>query len=701
MSEDKKSSISKSSNPASHENLTKAKFEDGLSSRSKRLIRDERRIGSKSDALASAITKKPGISKMGVAVRSDKPSEAKQIAKETLSSISPAAGKSDHNCEYCDRINDWKTYRKSIDLGKSYSKKPHPSDVMDKGIWSDIQTGNPFNFSVTKRTGLQNEPACHIHASDGKHEFMGLFSLLGGKITENILSRQGQFPPQDPRHKLLQKKAREVAAKHLLSKNEVESSALNKAKEYVPQKKVQSFSIQAPTMPKVNTPSVSKPADPNLKIRTPGPLNKSEPSEDLAKGKNKREQRRLVYGNDANGGRLSPNRMKMMQNLKRFLDSRHGVNAVTASGKRTDDGKLKEKKDIYQEPFDVFTPKGHEEEKSRQEKIKEINEAKGKSPDYKPLKAKFDSINGKIKRIVQKHGGSPSDKGVGTKLAGLEEDLKEASKNLPRKRSDPKPDWRSGDFETQPSPDAAVHEMAHFYLQPEGRNLSDMQTEMDKEWGNSQSKYGHMQQKKTKEEIRPMAAENKIRRMLGMPANNSYVVDVKDKNKKITKQNVFPMSEHGRPVEQAVDGSGPRFVRGVVPSGTDKQATEESRQKMRIPFDQEAKNRKTKQEKRLGRKLTQDEEKKALALTPSQVQGLKNVNVPKKMSVDLMRQARLLPPELAEQVDKIDRGEIVAGKGGAWEKGTSPNAKINQRAREASKDNTRKDSKTLMRSEED
>lgn len=444
MSEDKKSNIVKSSNQASHENLTKAKFEEGLSSRSKRLIRDERRVGSNSDALASATTKKPGVSKMGAAVRSDKPSEAKQIAKETLSAITPTLGKSEHSCKYCDMLNDWKTYRKSNHMDKSYKIKPSPADVLDKGVWDDIQPGNPFNYSVTKRTGLQNEPACHIHATDGKHEFMGLFSLLGGKITENVLSRQGQFPPKDPRHKLLQKKARAVAAKHLLSKNDAENSELNKAKEYVPQKKVQSLSIQAPTMPKINTPSVSKPADPTLKIRNPGPLNKSEPSEesnnqmassqlqeirhhlaeifehfnvqgnmpdwlkskltiandylatmshyldsnpelhealsrgssegnqepvfkseDLAKGKNKREQRRLVYGNDANGGRLSPKRMKMMQNLKRFLDSRHGVNVVTAAGKRTDDGKLKEKKDIYQEPFDVFTPKGHEEEKAR------------------------------------------------------------------------------------------------------------------------------------------------------------------------------------------------------------------------------------------------------------------------------------------------------------------------------------------------
>lgn len=186
-------------------------------------------------------------------------------------------------------------------------------------------------------------------------------------------------------------------------------------------------------------------------------------SEGLEKSKNVREQRAKVFGTDPNAPRVSNKRMKMMQAIQGYAQKKYGLPLVTASGKRDASGQLKEEKGIEQQPYDVFSPKGVAEEKVRQEKVKQL---------------------------------------------GL-------------KRVDPKPDWRSGQLETQPSPDAAVHELAHLDLAPEQMTAPEFQKEMDRRWGESQKKYGHMQQKKTQWEIQPMSLENPIRRELGLPANRA------------------------------------------------------------------------------------------------------------------------------------------------------------------------------------
>jgi len=241
------------------------------------------------------------------------------------------------------------------------------------------------------------------------------------------------------------------------------------------------------------------------------------------KGRNKRYQQAKVFGTksdvktkvkedgskvhsykipDANGKRTSPQRMKMMNTIKNYAEKKTGHKMVIAEGKRDETGKLKNKPGIDKEPFDVFSEKGHEQEKARQEKI--------------------DAHNSELK--------------TGQK---------------PMKRVDPKPDHRSGNLETQPSPDAAVHEIAHEALSPKGMNMADHQTHMDVRWGESQKKYGHMQQKKTAGEIQPMAAENPLRREMGLPANKTHQ-KVKDAKK---------------PVEQTVDETGPRFHRGKDKKG--------------------------------------------------------------------------------------------------------------------------------------
>jgi hypothetical protein len=86
-----------------------------------------------------------------------------------------------------------------------------------------------------------------------------------------------------------------------------------------------------------------------------------------------------------------------------------------------------------------------------------------------------------------------------------------------------KPDWRSGTLEAQWQPDAIMHELAHLMLLPAGIGLKEGQTHMDKEYADIQRKYGYMKQKQSQGEVQPMAAENIIRRHLGLPANTNSV----------------------------------------------------------------------------------------------------------------------------------------------------------------------------------
>lgn len=92
-----------------------------------------------------------------------------------------------------------------------------------------------------------------------------------------------------------------------------------------------------------------------------------------------------------------------------------------------------------------------------------------------------------------------------------------------------KPDWRSGQLEAQWNPDAIIHELAHLMLLPQGVGLKQGQQLMDKQYGDVQRDYGYMKQKRSQGEVQPMAAEQLIRRVLGLPANrNSVAVPSKD-----------------------------------------------------------------------------------------------------------------------------------------------------------------------------
>jgi hypothetical protein len=86
-----------------------------------------------------------------------------------------------------------------------------------------------------------------------------------------------------------------------------------------------------------------------------------------------------------------------------------------------------------------------------------------------------------------------------------------------------KPDWRSGQLESQANPDAMVHELAHLMLLPRGIGLKEGQGHMDKQYADVQKKYGYMKQKQSAGEVQPMGAEQLIRRYLGLPANRNSV----------------------------------------------------------------------------------------------------------------------------------------------------------------------------------
>lgn len=217
-------------------------------------------------------------------------------------------------------------------------------------------------------------------------------------------------------------------------------------------------------------------------------LKEADLADELEKSKNVREQKKKIFGTDANAPRLSEKRMKMMQNIRDYTKKKYGLDLNIAQGKRDASGQLRTDKE-NQPAFDVFSPEGHEKEKTL-------------LADYKK-------------------------QGV--------------------KRVDPKPSWLPKEIQTQPSPDAAIHELAHLELAPTGMDTPKIQEHMDKLWGESQKKHGHMQQKRTAGEIQPMSLENTIRRQLGIPANRA------------TK----PVKEN----EKALDYEGNRFVEGKDAKG--------------------------------------------------------------------------------------------------------------------------------------
>jgi hypothetical protein len=182
-----------------------------------------------------------------------------------------------------------------------------------------------------------------------------------------------------------------------------------------------------------------------------------------------------------------------------------------------------------------------------------------------------------------------------------------------------KPSWKTGNIEYEPNPEAAVHEGGHFEQIPEGVTMEEHQAQMDRNFGIANKKYGYLSGKQTQFEIQPMAAENLLRRRMGLPA-----------------------TKIGHPAKES---DPQRIARDTG--------------------------------------------------TPSAIRAKTNKNA----IVDLIRQSRLLSPENRERTEMIDTGEMKYEPGVGMIPGSSIDAIINQRARAAVKDPSRKDIKTLLRNE--
>ena len=140
-----------------------------------------------------------------------------------------------------------------------------------------------------------------------------------------------------------------------------------------------------------------------------------------------------------------------------------------------------------------------------------------------------------------------------------------------RRSDDPKigtdkPDWRSGQLEAQWNPDAIIHELAHLMLLPKGVGLVAGQQLLDKQYGEVQSKHGYMQQKRSQYEVQPMAAEQLIRRFLGLPASRNSVPTRMEGKKKFYLENDPPRVS----VEDPNVVIGTRVKQGTTKTGEDK-----------------------------------------------------------------------------------------------------------------------------------
>lgn len=347
------------------------------------------------------------------------------------------------------------------------------------------------------------------------------------------------------------------------------------------------------------------------------------------RGSNKRLQQAKIFGTkadaridkkgvahpkipNANGERLSPQRRKMMNHIKQFVEGnpetqrkgRYNAEMTNAAGKRHEStGELKVKNPpVHKQSFDVFSEKGAKDERARANEIKTSNAKK-----LEPHQHKTKPLQEERAQIKAKHGKNIKDPKVKARMKEIKDSLKGINKEAGVvKRNDPKPDWRSGKIETQPNPDAAIHELAHLEQTPKNIGIKDHQTHMDKRVGEvavEQKKYA--QSKRVKEEIQPMSGENLLRRQMGLPATRPS----KNKNSK-------------KPVEQALDGSGPRFHRAKDGKGS------------RVDYD---------------------------------------------------RSSHLLSPENKQRHDEITSGQLKFHPEKGWTESNSPDAKINARAANSGK----------------
>jgi hypothetical protein len=218
-----------------------------------------------------------------------------------------------------------------------------------------------------------------------------------------------------------------------------------------------------------------------------------------------------------------------------------------------------------------------------------------------------------------------------------------------------KPSFHDNVVEHIGNPDSLAHEVGHLYqygkdmesidprkeFKTKEQSLGDWQKDMDSHWGDLNVKHGYKKQAQTAEEYEPTALENYYRRRAGLPAHQ--------KKASTEEENRIESEKRGKKYNQ------PKISRTQAVDDPSKEIV----QKVKVKG--------------------KDGKEKEVWLTGS----MKN-----------------LTAKTRELVDQIDRGELVLDPSRGYVEGTSVDAKINRRARVASKDPSRKDADTLMRSDE-
>ena len=217
-----------------------------------------------------------------------------------------------------------------------------------------------------------------------------------------------------------------------------------------------------------------------------------------------------------------------------------------------------------------------------------------------------------------------------------------------------KPSFHDNVVEHIGNPDSLVHEVGHLYqygkdmesidprkdFKNKEQSLTDWQKDMDAHWGDLNVKHGYKKQAQTAEEYEPMALENYYRRRAGLPTHLK-TASTEERNKIESEKRGKKYNKPAISRTQAVDDPSKEIVQKVKVKGKNGE--------------------------------------KEIWLTGT---------------------AKNLTNKTKQLVDQIDRGELVLDPTRGFVEGTSVDAKINRRARTASKDTSRKDANTLMRSEE-
>jgi hypothetical protein len=218
-----------------------------------------------------------------------------------------------------------------------------------------------------------------------------------------------------------------------------------------------------------------------------------------------------------------------------------------------------------------------------------------------------------------------------------------------------KPSFHDNVVEHIGNPDSLAHEVGHLYqygkdmesidprkeFKTKEQSLGDWQKDMDAHWGDLNVKHGYKKQAQTAEEYEPTALENYYRRRAGLPTHQK-TASTEEENRIESEKRGKKYNQPKVPRTQAIDDPSKEIIQKVKVKGKDG----------------------------------------------------------KEKEVWLTGSTKNLTDKTRELVDQIDRGELMLDPTRGFVQGTSPDAKINIRARTASKDPSRKDADTLMRSDE-